>query len=533
MNRLSRLLSFSRHSVQQASLLLGVASLLSNILGLGRNLILYRLVPKSLLDPYFASFKLSDLLLNLLIFGAISSALIPVITELLHEKKEGEVRQLTNQLISWSLLTFGLLGIVLYVSMPWISRLIVPGFVAHPEEMHVFVTLSRIILLQPLFFSVSYILGSLLNGYRRFGSYAVAPLIYNASIIVGTLLFPKFGIQAISTAVVIGALLHMSIQYNEARKIGFQLRLNFALSQRMREVMKLMVPRSLAQGFAQLVPTIYISLASSLAAGSIAIFSGLNDIQTAPTMVIANSLAAASFPAMTTLIHNGDQVEMDRLVSKLIRSILFIVIPIVALGFILRAQFVRLYVGIGHADWGLTDQAIVTFAWFLVGIVPSALISLLARIFYAHKDSRTPLLINVAGGSLAIFSAIFLIKFQHGTVVSLAIAESLSAVLQCLLYFVLLHARGYVQLPFKKIGQQSLHYLFGASLLLWTTWASLQAVAVLYSRVGHIYTDRVFGLLLQTAVAALVGLFVYFCYSTYGSKEELRWLKKRAFTSEK
>ena len=165
---LGRFFSFRRQSVQQASLLLAAASLFSSVLGLGRNLILYRLVPKSLLDPYFASFKLSDLLLNLLVFGAITSALLPVITELLHKEQESEVRRLTNQLISWSLLTFGVLGILLYISMPFFGRLIVPGFASHPEEMQTFVSLSRIILLQPVFFSISYIVGSLLNGYRRF-----------------------------------------------------------------------------------------------------------------------------------------------------------------------------------------------------------------------------------------------------------------------------------------------------------------------------------------------------------------------------
>ena len=533
MSRLSRIFSFGRHSVQQASLLLAGASLLSSVLGLGRNLILYRLVPKDLLDPYFASFKLSDLLLNLLIFGAITSALLPVITELLHKGEEKEVRKLTDQLISWSLLTFGSLGIVLYLAMPILGRLIVPGFAQHPEEMRVFVSLSRIVLLQPIFFSVSYIVGSLLNGYRRFGSYALAPLIYNTAVIVGASLFPQFGVSGISWAVVIGALLHMSVQYRESLRTGYRFRLDLSVSNRMREVMKLMVPRSLAQGFAQLVPTVYVNLASGLAAGSIAIFSGLNDIQTAPTMIVANSLASASFPAMTSLAHEGNLPEMDRLVSKLIRSVLFVLIPVVALGFILRAQFVRLYVGIGHADWGLTDQAILTFAWFLVGIVPTALITLFARLFYAHKDSRTPLLINVAGGSLAIVAAIFLIRFQHGTVVSLAIAESLSALLQCSLYLILLYARGYIRLPLWEIGRQSLHYLVGAFLLLWTTWASLQAVAQLYSRTNHLYTDRILGLLLQTAIAACVGLLVYFGYSTYGSKEELTWLKKRAFTSGK
>ena len=533
MSLLGRFFSFRRQSVQQASLLLAAASLFSSVLGLGRNLILYRLVPKSLLDPYFASFKLSDLLLNLLVFGAITSALLPVITELLHKEQESEVRRLTNQLISWSLLTFGVLGILLYISMPFFGRLIVPGFASHPEEMQTFVSLSRIILLQPVFFSISYIVGSLLNGYRRFGSYAIAPLIYNVAVIIGASLFPQYGVTGISWAVVIGAMLHMAIQYREALKTGYRWHPDFGMSLRMREVLKLMVPRSLAQGFAQLVPTVYVNLASGLAAGSIAIFSGLNDIQTAPTMIVANSLASAAFPAMTSIAHQEDQAEMDRLLSKLIRSILFILIPIVALGFILRAQFVRLYVGIGHADWGLTDQAIATFAWFLVGIIPTALITIFARVFYAHKDSRTPLIINVAGGSLAILTAILMIRYHHGTVVSLAVAESLSALLQCSLYLILLYVRGYIRLPVVDIAKQTLHYLIGAALLLWTTWASLQAVAQLYARTSHLYTDRILGLLLQTAIAAIIGLLVYFGYSTYGSKEELTWLKKRAFTNGK
>jgi putative peptidoglycan lipid II flippase len=527
-----RLISFGRQSVQQASTLLVVTSLLSNVLGLARNLVFYRLIPPAWLDVYLASFRLSDFFFNLLVFGAIASAVIPVLNGLVHEKDEKQAFAVTNQLATWAVTAFIILDIVLFLEIRPVTHLLVPSFNA--SQFALSVKLNRLMLLQPILFAVSFIVGGLLNSYRHFGAYALAPLSYNTALIVGGLLYPHFGILAITGSVIVGTFLHFLVQYREAYAVGFRLRPTWEISPQLRQIVKLMLPRNLALAFGQLVPTVYTALASGLPQGSISVFSGLNDIQTTPTVVIANSLATAAFPTITAAVKDGNSTELNRVLGKVLRTALFVLVPLVAISLILRAQIVRLYIYIGHTHWGVSDQvAITTFAWFMIGIVPASLIVILTRVFYAHHDNRTPMLVAIFGSAVSIAWAVIGVTFLHKNVSVFAIAESVTAFIECALYLVILYRRKYIHLPIRQIGIHFRTYLIGSLIMVWLTWASLQAMGTLYGKVGIVGTNHIIGLLVQTLVASAVGVAAYFGYSTLESKEELKWLRKRAFSSDK
>src|SRR5690348_11983835 len=109
----------SRHQAgpgRQASALLAAAAVFSNVLGLARNLIFYRQVGEpAQLEVYFASFRVADLFFNLLIVGAITSAVVPVLTELVSTERKARAQEVTNELLSWATLFFLALIILLWL----------------------------------------------------------------------------------------------------------------------------------------------------------------------------------------------------------------------------------------------------------------------------------------------------------------------------------------------------------------------------------------------------------------------------------
>src|SRR5437588_799397 len=153
------------YTIKAASALLAITALFSNVLGLVRNVIFYRLIPPHLLDIYYASFRIPDLIFNLVIFGAIVSAFVPIATELISKDQEKEAYEITDQLFTWLTIFFVVIGIVLALFMVPIMHLVVAGF--NQDRFNTAVTLSRLMLIQPIFFAWSFTLGGLLNSVRR------------------------------------------------------------------------------------------------------------------------------------------------------------------------------------------------------------------------------------------------------------------------------------------------------------------------------------------------------------------------------
>lgn len=525
--RLLRSFFSTTYTVRKATALLALTALLSNVLGLLRNVIFYRFVPPEQLDIYYASFRLPDLLFNILILGAISSAFIPVISDLLGQAKKPEAWKVSNQVISWLTLSFGLLAILLFFLMPNLMQLIVPSF--SPDRFDQTVFISRILLLQSIFFAWSWSFGGLLNSFNRFGSYALAPLLYNGTIIIGGLFGARFGITGIAVSVVIGSILHMSIQFREVWLLGYRPKIDLSWGVSIQEIARLMIPRSLSQGMGQFVLIIYTALGSGLTAGSIAIFSGMNDLQSTPTVIVANSLAVAFFPTLSAHAGQKNWDEVSRLTTKVVKAAIFLLIPTILVTYILRAQIVRLYFGIGGASWELTNMAIQTFTWFLVGIIPAALIVILGRVFYAYKDTKTPLLLSTAAGAVGIVFAIAGIKLGNGNVSTLATATALTAWVQASLYLIHLYRHDHFQLGMSELLRKLGSYVIGGLLAAFLSWIALHTVNAIYNMVG-LSTRTVAGLVLQFGVALIVGLFTYLTYSKYAHQEELQWLQNNAFS---
>jgi len=527
LRRFWELLTSNSYTVKRASALLAVSALLSNVLGLFRNIIFYWLVPKPQLDIYFAAFRIPDFLFNIVIFGAVSSAFVPIASELLAQKKERQTNEITNQLLTWLTIFFVGVAIILAILMHPLMHIIVPGFDA--VRFDETVMLSRILLLQSIFFAWSFTVGGYLNSTKRFSSYAMAPLVYNAVIIVGGFLAVKYGITAIAWAVVVGSFGHFAIQFRELLKTTYRPRWDIRFTKELRDISRLMIPRSLSQGIAQLVDIVYVALASGLAASSIAIFNGMNDIQTMPIQIIGNSLAVAIFPTLSAYVAKGNWDGANALINKALRTTLFILLPALVFAFVVRAQVVRLYFGLGYSTWEQTTLAIQTFVGFLAGIIPACFIAILSRVFYALKDTRTPMLLSGLAGLIGILYAIFAIH-SGGTVVSLSIAESILMISQCILYGYVLYRSPHIRLGLLPVSSKIIHYFGTATLVGLITWATLNLTDWMYTHENLRGTHSTFGLFVQLVIASIVGVGSFLAYSRYVHKEELEWILKRNFS---
>lgn len=436
----SRAGSATVRSIAQAGLIVTVAFAASRVLGYLRYVVIAAAEPDpGKLDAFFAAFRIPDLLFQLVAAGALSSALIPVVAGLLATDEEARAWRVVSTVTTLMLGVLALLAVVVLVAAPVLVPFITPGF--DPDRMAQTVDLTRVMVLSPLFLAAGSVLTSVLNARGRFAASAMAPLVYNAAIILGALLFvPQLGVTGLAVGVVVGAVGHVLVQVPGIRRMGARIRPGVDLGDRQaRRALLLMAPRALGLGAAQVVFVVMISLASTLAEGSIASFTFAFAMLQIPFGVIGVPLGVVLLPSLAREAATGDTEAFRRLLVRGLRLLAYVMVPIAALGFVLADDVTHLLFDYNNASDRSLEVTGAALSAFLVGLTAHSLIAVLARAFYAHQDTATPVAAAMVAVVVDIVAAVVLV----GTfgVVGLAAAMALGAWVEATTLAVLLRRR--------------------------------------------------------------------------------------------
>lgn len=514
-------------SIAGAAIILGGTSLASKILGVLRNRILAGLFGAGdVLDSYYTAFRFPDLIFNLVVLGALSAGFIPIFAELLERRKRNDrdvesVKDVKSEIGPWeftagvfnlTLVVLAVLSLFFVVFADKIIPLMAPGF--SPAKQAMTVTLSRWMALSPILLGISAVFSGILQTYRYFFIYSLAPLFYNLGIIAGAwFLTPIFGPVGLAFGVVAGAFLHMCVQMPPSIALGFRFSRFFHLKdEAIRKIGKLMVPRVLSLAVSQFNFLAMTFIGSILASGSIAIFNFANDIQSFPLGLFSISLAIAAFPTLSALAAAQDKENFRRSFQKTASLILFLTVPAALLLLLLRAQIVRVLLGWGQFDWSDTIGTADAVAFFSLSLFAQGLLPLLTRAFYALQDTLRPFLISLFSSLVNIVLALYL---RHSMGVSgLALAFSVGAVLNTALLWIFLRF---------KIGA------LGESELVWSILKLSGAVLIMAAvvqlvknLVAPLVDMRAFwGIFVQGFAAAGTGLVVFALLSWFFKNKEM------------
>lgn len=420
-------------SVNAAALLLGSAGLVSRLLGVLRDRMLASHFGAGReLDIYYAAFQIPDLLSVIFLLGAGSAAILPIFQEYL-AKDEEEARRLISDLSQLFITGAVLAAAVAFFIAPWFLFAVAPGFSA--EERAVTLTLTRIMLLSPIFFGLSGIFSSVLQSFQRFLAYALAPILYNLGIIVGILAFvPLGGIIGLALGVILGSFLHFLIMFITARRLGFASHIPrpnlgrivwHGYGDGVKRVVTLSLPRVLSISLTNLTFLALIAIGSTLAEGSIAVLQLAQNLYFLPIGIFGVSYAVAVFPRMSRAFIARDAKEFFNELHLGIRSILFWTLPAMTLFVVLRAHIVRVALGAGEFSWEDTRLTAAVLAALSAAMFAGALSALLIKGFYALENTWKPLFINIG-------ASIFSVLLAYGLTVILSSQSAFSLALTSL-----------------------------------------------------------------------------------------------------
>ena len=514
---LKRISAKLNSTIAGGAMIIAFFSVCSRFLGLLRDhLLAGRFETGNVLDAYYAAFRLPDLIFNTLVLGALSVAFIPVFLEHWAKDKE-KAWQIANAFLNLLVIILTALSIIFFIFTPQlISTVVAPGFDLAKKELTV--SLTRIMLLSILFFGASNVVGSVLNSFKKFFAYSLAPVMYNFGIIIGILfLVPRFGNMGLGMGVVFGAFMHLIVQIPSLLKTGYKWRFILNFSPEVKKIIFLMGPRVFALAVNQVNKLVITIIASTLAAGTIAIYSLADNLQSFPIGIFGVSLAISAFPYFSETACNGDFKKFSDHFSITFRRILFLIIPSSILILLLRAQIVRLVLVSGVFSWQDTILTLDALGFFALSLFAQALIPLLARAFYAFQDTKTPVITSII--SIAINICLALILGGKMGVAGLALAFSIASITNFILLFSILKLK--------------LHLVRGRKIMLSlfkiTVASLIMAIFVQLTKnfVGSIVDMRTFfGVLIQAGASIFIGVFSFLVIAFLLKCNEIKILKK-------
>lgn len=470
-------------------------------------------------DAFVAAFRVPDLIFNLIVLGALSAAFIPIFTEKLVQGKKGEKQafDFATSVLNTIVIAVGLMSGVYFLLADLIVPVITPGFGG--EKLALTIVLSRAMALQPILLSISFVFSGMLNSYKRFVVYALAPILYNLGIIIGVVLFvPMMGVVGIAWGVVLGAAAHMLVQLPSVWQVGYRWKPIVRWStEDFRKLWRMMLPRIVGLAAMQVNLVTVTVIGSSMLAGSIAVFHLANNVQYLPVGIFGISFAQAAFPTLAEQIARRQKAEFSRTLTRIFRYIMFLVIPTSLFFFLLRAQIIRVLFGDGAFDWEDTILTFNTFGWLVISIFAQATIPLLVRAFYVQQDTKTPVIISVISMAVNIVLAWSLAPIMG--VQGLALAFSASAIVNLMLLLGVLHwqLEGFDD----KVVLISLVKIVIAALV-----GGVVLQILKYPVAAVVDMQRFWGVLIQLVIAGSGGVGVYILITWLLKSEEIIMLKK-------
>jgi putative peptidoglycan lipid II flippase len=483
--------AFTRTANRQIAYAAGTvmaAFVLSNITGLIRQILVSRAFGTGLeIDAFNAAARLPDLLFSLVAGGALASAFIPTFTGFIAREEREDAWQLASAICNLVSLVLIATCALAALFAPQIVRYALYPLVAEidPVRFDLTVSLLRIMLFSPLIFGISGLLMGILNSHQIFLLPALAPSMYWLGMIFGVLvLSPQWGIHGLAWGAVLGAGLHLGVQLPALGKVGLRYIPTLGLDQpAVRQVGRLMLPRLLGVAVVQINFMVNVILASAQPQGSLTAITLAWAVMTMPQVVIAQSIAIAALPTFSAQVARGHPEEMRTSLAATLRGVILLSLP-ASLGLIyLRYPIVSLLFERGEFTAQSTELVAWALLWYAIGLVGHSVVEIMARAFYALRDTKTPVLVGAAAMSLnLVFSITFAALFTrvgwmpHG---GLALANSLATALEMVGLLLLMRRR--------LDGLEGKHVLKGVSqalvasavmtmgLLAWLHWGGEQA----------------------------------------------------------
>jgi putative peptidoglycan lipid II flippase len=390
---------------------------LSRVLGLVREIVVANYFgARGPINAFTVAFQIPNLVRALVADAALSSAFVPVFSELLEKGERARAWRVASTLF-W-LLLLGLSGLTALFVLA--APVLVPPMTDAYDDLTV--TLSQILFPIVTLLGVSGIVVGILNSYEHFTIPALTPVFWNLAIIAGLVIgvpradSPTTELYVYAGAIVAGTVIQVLLPVPWLRGLDGHLRL--ALDVRdpaVLQVFRLMGPVTLSLGLINVNAVIGTIFAAKLIDPTIspnAIDKAFR-IYMLPQGMFSVAVATVLFPALSRLAARGDLAGFRDLVSTGLRQINFLLLPAAVVSAVLAAPIVRLLYERGEFTPDQTPIVAAALAAFSLGLAFNGMMLMLNRAFFSLQLPWWPTW--VALGNLGLNVALYFALYRVGT----------------------------------------------------------------------------------------------------------------------
>lgn len=351
-------------------------------------------------DAFIVAWRIPNMLREIVGEGAMSSAFIPVYTQLSATRNEQEARAFVGKVLgTFAFLLSGItvLGIVF---SPFLVNLLAHDFRAKSWQFGLAVALNRWIFPYIFLVSLTALFQGVLNAHRRFAVPAAAPILMNVGFIVATVwLAPRFAepAYALAAGVLLGGVCQMAVQWPQLARLRAVGRP--ALGWRdpaVRSVLLLMTPRLFAYGINTINMTFATRFATGMGTSNVSRLYFANRLKELVLGGFAVALATAILPLLSRQALAPDRKDFKTTLAFALRLIAFVTIPATVGLIVLRLPILRVLLQGGqfHAEDSVATADVL--ATLSSGLFFFAVVRVVVPAFYALKDTRLPVLAALA-----------------------------------------------------------------------------------------------------------------------------------------
>lgn len=420
-----------RKQVAVSASFVALGTTTSRVTGFLRDILIYHYFSRTATDAFVVAFRLPNLFRRLFGEGALTVSFIPVFSDFIKNEDKKEARELVSAVFT---LLFAILSVLTLLGT-WGAEPIVTaltsgkGFTDVPGKLELTVHQARIMFCYVFLVSMYAFFMGILNTLRVFWLPAVAPAIWNITVIVGTLFFrDTFAVPSdvLAWATVFGGVLQAGLLVIPLHRRGYLPKfVNWLGSPGVKKVLKGMLPAILGLSVMQLGVIINTYFASRLEEGSNSWIFLADRILEFPLSIFAVSLGTVALPTLSGYWSRGDRKGMSEASLHALKLALFMAIPCAAGLYVLAVPIVRALFEHGRFSAYDTQMTASVIRVYGLGVVFAAGVRVLAPAFYAMKNTWVPALSAMTALICHVFIANILME-RFG-VVGLAMSSVISA----------------------------------------------------------------------------------------------------------
>jgi putative peptidoglycan lipid II flippase len=447
-----------RRRIRAATIIFAAATALSRVAGLLREIVTAAIFGASTTySAFVVANQIPNLLRSLVADSALSAAFVPVFTELDEHGERERAWRVASAVCGVIVAVLGPLTVLAMVAAPWIVGPFLDNTFT-PEDVELTVGLARLLMPIVLVLALSGVVVGILNTHGRFGADALAPVAWNAVILLSLAVAAFFfeddetRIWIYAAGTLVGTVVQAVMPVPWLRGLGGRLRISFSWRDpKVREVFVLMLPVTIGLGLINVQLFVSALLAASVDANTGSWVGGLDAgagpaildkafrVYMLPQGIFSVAVSTVVFPTLARMVTRGDRRGFADAVDLGLRQILMLLVPSSVFLGAFCVPVTRVLYERGEFDGAQTTAVALALAAFAIGLTFNGLTLLLIRSLFSLRQTWLPTFVSLA--TLAVNLAVALTSYRTFGVVGIAAATSIANVVGVLLLYRLLAAR--------------------------------------------------------------------------------------------